>query len=228
MSRPNFHGLHRYATPRTPKQRGPQALQAHERIYKCECCNDTGVVQTWKLNKWAFPNEEPLNSSSTPVFCSQFRSCGDINMTVFAEDRDKREGESRIETLNLFNRPNSESTTIGLMIGRGQLKSLSSDQSRYIHDKVLEYRQQLSHGAGKKWVDECKARMARAIPMEAETGPQELTRICMSVEMPPEPQLEAPQSPSVEVSNPKDISYVLVGHTPAEADGPLTLEQNPF
>ena len=226
MKAPDFHGLHRYATPLRPKSKGPQAILPHERIYRCECCNDTGIVQVWKLNKWAFPNDAPLSISSTPVFCSQFRTCGNMNMTVFAAERDQKDGDSRTETLNLFTTPKGDSTFIGARIGQGQLQSLNSTQSRYIHDKVLEYRQQLSEGPGKAWVDEIKKRLRHAVPAGNEEG---LTKLCVAVDLPPEPDLGAPASPSVEVTSPKDLASVSIGCTPAEAENlPITLETNDF
>ena len=122
MPKPSFDGLHEYAKARKPRTKGPQAVLPHERLYRCECCNDTGIASIWKLNKWAFPNQPPLDTSSAPIFCAQFTTCGNITMQVFTDNREQEDGQSRTETLNLFTTPNNESTTIGKMIGRGQAK----------------------------------------------------------------------------------------------------------
>ena len=227
LNRPDFHGLHNYAKARTPKGRGPQAVLPHERLYRCECCNDTGIAQEWKLNKWAFPDEEPLDHNSTPIFCCQFQTCGDLTMTVFAADRDQTDGKSRTETMNLFNTPSGESTRTGTMLGQGRLKVLSQQQSRYIHNKVLEYRQQLSEGPGKEWVEEIKRRCRGAMPETAERGDGGLTKVCVEVELPVEPTFKGASAPVVEIASSRDFAAVSVGHTPAQPDGPLTLEQEP-
>lgn len=146
-------------------------------------------------------------------------------MQVFTDNREQEDGQSRTETLNLFTTPKNESTTIGNMIGRGQAKVLSKEQSRYIHDKVLEYRAQLAAGPGKAWVEQVKAACRNAIPVEQPRGTGGLTRVCVAVDLPPEPDFDAPP-PAVEVTAPKDLVSVGAGHTPAEAlDLPITLEE---
>ena len=228
MKAPTFHGLHGYATPRTPKTQGPQAVLPHERLYRCECCNDMGIVQEWKLNKWAFPTAAPLNHNSTPIFCGQFPTCGDSTLQVFAQSGDEKETQSRTATLNLFRCPNGESTRIGSMIGQGRLKALTTAQSEYIHNKVLEYRQQLSVGVGKAWIDDVKTACRGAMTTEEKAADGELTRLCVSVELPPEPFLEPYVPPAVAlVPDPKDFDTVLPPTNPPTQDSklPLTLDE---
>ena len=227
MSTPNFHGLHGYAKPRTPKTQGPQAIRPHERLYRCECCNDMGIVQEWKLNKWAWPTATPLNHNSTPVFCGQFPTCGDSTLQVFAQSGDEKETQSRTATLNLFRCPNGESTRIGSMIGQGQLKALTPAQSEYIHNKVLEYRQQLSVGVGKAWVEDVKAACRGAMATEEKAADGQLTRLCVAVDLPPEPEMEPYAPPAVAlVPDPKDFDVVLPAPIPAAQSKklPITLE----
>jgi len=227
MNAPTFYGLHSYAKPRTPKTQGPQAIPPHERLYRCECCNDTGIAQGWKLNKWAFPTSTPLNHNSTPIFCGQFPTCGDITLQVFAEAGDKKETQSRTETLNLFRSPGGEGTRIGTMIGQSRLQALSTNQSEYIHNKVLEYRQQLSVGAGKAWVDDVKdvCRAAMTTEHKADDG---IARLCVAVELPPEPLMEPYAPPTVALApDPKDFDTVLPPANPPTQDSklPLTLDE---
>ena len=227
MSAPTFHGLHGYAKPRTPKTQGPQAIRPHERLYRCECCNDTGIVQEWKLNKWAFPTSTPLDHNSTPIFCGHFPTCGDLTLQVFAEDRDKKEGESRTETANLFRASSGESTRIGSMIGQGRLKALTPAQSEYIHNKVLEYRQQLSVGVGKAWIEDVKAACRGAMTTEEKAADGQLARLCVAVDLPPEPEMDPYAPPAVALApDPKDFDVVLPAPIPATQSQklPLTLE----
>jgi hypothetical protein len=223
LSKPNFDGLHQYAKTKAPRAKGPQAVLPHERIYRCECCNDTGVAQVWKLNKWAFPNQPPLDTSSYPVFCCHFNTCGNVTMQVFTDNREQEDGQARTETLNLFNTPSNESTTIGKMIGRGQAKVLSHSQSKYIHDSVLDYRAKLAAGPGKAWVEQVKAACRNAMPTEQPRGTGGLTKVCVAVDLPPEPDFDAP--PAVEVTAPKDLISVGAGPTPPQPDGPITLDE---
>nr|BAR35319.1 hypothetical protein [uncultured Mediterranean phage uvMED] len=180
MNRPDFSTAYQYAKPRPAKLRGPQAIPPTERIYRCECCNDTGIVQTWKLNKWAFPDQLPLDSTSVPVFCMHFPSCGNLNVQVFTDDKEER----RTETLNLFNTPGHESTTIGSAIVRDQALALTNAQSKFIHDSVLAYRSELSRGKGLEYVEQCKAACRSALPATEERGSGGLTRVAAPISMP--------------------------------------------
>ena len=183
MNRSDFARVHRYAKPKTPKLRGPQGIPPTERIYKCECCNDTGIVQVWKLNRFCFPNSHPpLTSSSNPVFCGHLPSCGNVTMQVFTDDA--KDKESRTAELNLFNTPSKESTAIGKALGSGELMSLSTEQSRFVHDSVLEYRASLATPEGQAYVEAIKSACRRGIT-SGDTG--RLTPACTSVELPPEP-----------------------------------------
>jgi hypothetical protein len=224
MNAPTFHGLHGYAQPRTPKTQGPQAIRPHERLYRCECCNDTGIVQEWKLNKWAFPTATPLDHNSTPIFCGHFPTCGDLTLQVFAEDRDKKEGQTRTETANLFRALSGESTRIGSMIGQGRLKALTPSQSEYIHNKVLDYRQQLSVGVGKAWVEDVKTACRGAMTTEEKAADGQLTRLCVAVDLPPEPDMDPYAPPAVALTpDPKDFDIVLPAPIPATQSQKLAL-----
>ena len=227
MTAPTFQGLHSYAKPRIPKTQGPQAIRPHERLYRCECCNDMGIVQEWKLNKWAFPGRTPLDHNSTPIFCGQFPTCGDSTLQVFAQSGDEKETQSRTATLNLFRCPSGESTRIGSMIGQGRLKALTPAQSEYIHNKVLEYRQKLSVGAGKAWIEEVKTACRGAMTTEQQGG-DGLTRLCVAVDIPPEPDMDPYAPPAVALApDPKDFDTVLPpSDTPTQAPKlPLTLDE---
>ena len=146
-------------------------------------------------------------------------------MQVFTDTRDQDDGQSRTETLNLFSTPNNESTTIGKMIGRGQAKVLSREQSKYIHDSVLKYRAQLATGPGKAWVEKVKTACRTAIPAERPRGEGGLTRVCVQVDLPPEPDFDA-EPASVEITSPKDLPSMATGVTPAQRqDLPITLDE---
>ena len=152
-------------------------------------------------------------------------------MQVFTDSDE--DGAKRTETLNLFNRPGgAESTEIGRRIGHGQLHALSREQSKFIHDSVLKYRAQLAAGRGREWVEQVKAalRAANPIPSESTRGAGGLTRLCVGIDLPPEPDLDAPYPEAVEVTAPKDLACVTHGVTPAQQpDLPVTLEEpNPL
>ena len=168
-------------------------------------------------------------SHSTPIFCGHFPTCGDLTLQVFAEPGDKKETQSRTETVNLFRAPSGEGTRIGTMIGHGRLQALTTQQSQYIHNKVLEYRQQLSVGVGRAWVDENVKNACRgAMTTEEKVADGQLTRLCVAVDLPPEPDMEPYAPPAVAlVPDPKDFDTVLPpSNAPAQGNKlPITLDE---
>lgn len=200
MSRPNFDGISRHSRQRQPTLKSgiPQELPYGTRLFQCECCNDTGVVQAWKLNRWALaPGEEPLDSTmSLPVFCQLYPSCGNSTMQVFAGNRDNDESAERIAQVNLLKGNSSGESHVRDLIAKGKLKCLTAEQSRYIHNKVLEYRELLATtSAGQQYIAEVKAACREALPPEeAQRGTKRLMHIGQLLRppvMPPEPDWDA-------------------------------------
>ena len=211
MEKPSFHAITDYARVRNPKQIGPQEIPIGQREFKCECCNDSGVVQSWKLNRWALDvTDEPLDSiMSAPVLCTQFSSCGELEIQVFApKDADENSPRTTVRKL-------SDGETVGHKLANGSLKALNLAQSRYIHNKVLEFREMLSYTSqGRDYIAEVRAAARTAIPAQPQTGRlMHIGSILAGFEMPPEPQTDDRNTAAVEIINPRDFPP-----SPSEAD----------
>ena len=88
---------------------------------------------------------------------------------------------------------------------------LSKEQSKYIHDSVLEYRAQLSTGTGQAWVEQIKKACREALPVEKPVGNGSLKMFELSIDLPPEPDFDiALEKETVETRpDPKDFNEVL-------------------
>ncbi len=222
MQKPDFSSIVHHARVRSPQQIGPQEIAPGTRIYKCECCNDSGVVQSWKLNRWASNVlDEPLDPiMSLPVLCTQYRSCGELEIQVFAP-KDEDENSSRTTVKKL-----SDGETIGQMLAAGKMKALNASQSRYIHEKVLEYREMLTATEqGRTYVDAVRSAARDAIPAQ----PQErrLTHvgsILASFQMPPEPNFDDYHPEAVQAApDPRDLAQP--GSDIRRTEPPLQVER---
>lgn len=196
MQRPDFTGVIHHSRQREPHLKSgiPQALPPGIRIYRCECCNDTGIVQSWKLNRWAIsPSDQPLDSTtSLPVFCQQFASCGTTTQQVFAGLRDDDESAPRTVDKNLFKGNSNGDSHLRELIAKDQLMALTVQQSAYIHAKVLEYRQMLeSTPEGLQYIADVKTACREALPTaDAHSGIGGLSHIGLLLRvpnLPPEP-----------------------------------------
>lgn len=196
MDRPDFFGVVHHSRQREPHLKSgiPQALPPGTRLYRCECCNDTGVVQTWKLNRWAIaPSEQPLDSTtSLPVFCQQFASCGTTTQQVFAGNRDNDESAPRTVDANLLKGNSNGESQLRDRIARDLLKVLTPQQSAYIHAKVLEYRQMLEGTSeGLQYIADVKTACREGMPPDdAHRGISGLSHIGLLLrvpDLPPEP-----------------------------------------
>jgi len=216
MERPDFGGIVHHSRQREPRLKSgiPQEVPYGTRLYHCECCNDSGVVQAWKLNRWAIaPSDEPLNSTmSLPVFCQQFQSCGNAMQQVFAGDKDKDEAASRTVEVNLLKGNSNGDSQLRDRIAKGKLKVLSLEQSRYIHNKVLEYREQLAcTDHGRAYIADVKTACREALPpSDAHRSVGGLTHIGQMLripDLPAEPDWDDPSpAPRVEVTSPRDLA----------------------
>jgi hypothetical protein len=238
MNKPDFSAITRHSVQREPQLKSgiPQAIPYGTRIYSCECCNDTGVVQTWKLNRWALaPGDEPLNSTtSLPVFCQMLTSCGNATMQVFAGSRDNDESAPRITEVNLLRGNSNGDSCLREQIAKGKLKCLTPEQSRYIHNKVLEYRELLAcTEAGRQYVEDVKEACRKALPspeaQKTRLGNGRLMHIGELLrlpQLPEEPDWDAVTAQArVQPSNPRDFTPTQ-GATPAQPlDLPLTPEE---
>ena len=104
MDKPNFTSIIHHARVREAQLIGPQEPRPHctQRLYKCECCNDSGIVQSWKLNRWgktAFDADLDAVVASLPVLCNRLSTCGEVEIQVFA-DKDRDENAPRTRTQN--------------------------------------------------------------------------------------------------------------------------------
>ena len=206
-------------------QPSPQAIPFTDRLYTCECCNDTGVVQVWKLNRWAMPpGAEPLcPTSSLPVLCRHLPSCGNATQQVFAGNRDNDEGASRTAEVNLFKPNTAGESAIGRKIAYGDIKCLSVEQSRYLHNRVLQYRELLGVTAeGQQYIEDVKQACRVALPPpEAKRSSRRLMHIGILlgvVLMPDEPNWdEVRPDPAVQPVDPRDFASPL----PPSASSPL-------
>ena len=169
MDRPDFSGVVLHSRQREPHLKSgiPQALPPGSRIYTCECCNDTGVVQSWKLNRFALARiDHPLDSTtSLPVFCQQFASCGTTTQQVFAGNRDNDESAPRTVDTNLLKGNSNGDSQLRDRIAKGLLKVLTPQQSLFIHEKVLDYRWMLEGTSqGQQYVADIKTACREALP----------------------------------------------------------------
>lgn len=138
---PDFSGVLKKAHVKRigPEETVVRAVPQGKSIYRCYCCQDTGIVQTWKLEK--FTNSFGYNldpSMSIPVFCRRLLSCGDSTLQVYSGYRSENDEGTRTVSANLFTTPDGSNTTIGRMIAEGSLPYLTGEQSLYIHNKVME------------------------------------------------------------------------------------------
>ena len=205
MEKPNFDLIVNHARVRDPVAMGPQAVPHTKRLYKCECCNDTGVVQSWKLNRWALRvMDEPLDAiMSLPVLCTRYTTCGEVEIQVFA-DKDKDENAPRTARKNFINDP--KAVTIPELIKNKKIRILSYEQSQYIHDRVLEYRELLATTQeGQEYVDSVKAVLRAAVPEQKRQRLQHVSEVFAPAELPPEPELTAVHTERVQVVSPRDF-----------------------
>lgn len=140
MDRPDFSSVLRKSHVQRigPEQATVRSIPPGKLIYGCYCCQDTGVVQTWKLEKFTDSfgfNLDP--AMSIPVFCRRKISCGTTTLQVFSGYRSEEDEKTRTVDSNLFTRPDGTNTTIGDMIGQGLLPHLTREQSEYIHQMVI-------------------------------------------------------------------------------------------
>jgi hypothetical protein len=237
MQKPDFSAVVRHSVQRDSHLKAglPQAIPYGTRIYRCECCNDSGIVQSWKLNRWALgPDDQPLNSStSLPVFCQHFTSCGNQTQQVFAGSRDNDEAAERTAEVNLFKGNEAGESQVRGRIAAGALRCLSQEQSKYIHNKVLEYREMLAcTERGRQYVEEVKEACRGATPnydAPRNAGPGRLVHIgellCPPV-IPAEPDWGAPQAAQrVEVTDPRDFPTPAVD-SPAPTQ-PVSVTDDP-
>jgi hypothetical protein len=160
-------------------------------------------------------------------------SCGNATMQVFAGNRDNDESAERVAEVNLLKGNSSGESRLREQIASGKLKCLSPEQSRYIHSKVLEYRELLAcTEAGRQYVEDVKEACRKAVPPVEATETRlgngrlmhigEILRVAL---MPEEPDWdEVKASPRVQPADPRDFTPT-VGATPAQAlDLPLTPE----
>jgi hypothetical protein len=230
--KPDVSAVTRHSVQREPRLKSgiPQAIPYGTRIYSCECCNDTGIVQAWKLNRWAIgPTDEPLNSTtSLPVFCTMLTSCGDATLQVFA-DKDKDENASRTVEVNLLRGNSKGDSRLREQIAKGKLRTLTPEQSRFLHNKVLEYRELLAcTERGRQYVEDVKQACRDALPppeaKETRLGNGRLMHIGELLrlpQMPEEPDWDAVTVEArVQPSNPRDFTPTE-GTTPAQ---PVDLE----
>ena len=220
MNRPDFSAITRHSVQRESRLKTgiPQSIPYGTRIFRCECCNDTGVVQAWKLNRWAVGPCEPQldGNTSLPVFCQMLTSCGNTTMQVFAGNRDNDEAGERIAEVNLLKGNAAGESNLRGYIASGQLKCLSMEQSRYLHNKVLEYRELLACTApGRQYVEDVKEACRQAAPSEevikTRLGNGRLMHvgeILRSVTLPTEPDWDAPTPVPVvvQISEPRDFT----------------------
>lgn len=202
-------------------QPSPQAIPYTERTFTCECCNDTGVVQVWKLNRWALRlGSEPLcPTTSLPVLCRHFPSCGNATQQVFAGSRDTDEGASRTAEVNLFNTNSAGESAIGRKIAFGDVKCLSVEQSRYLHNRVLQYRELLgATSEGQQYIEDVKQACRVAMPPpEAQRGTKRLMHIgnlLGVVQFPDEPDWDVVRpDPAVQPVHPRDFDAAMPPRT---------------
>ncbi|WP_438983919.1 hypothetical protein [Vulcanococcus sp.] len=203
MDRPDFTGVVHHSRQREPHLKNgiPQGLPPGSRIYTCECCNDTGVVQSWKLNRFALAtSDQPLDSTtSLPVFCQQFASCGNTTQQVFAGNRDNDESAPRTMDTNLLKGNSNGDSQLRDRIAKGLIKVLTPQQSRFIHEKVLEHRAMLEGTSqGLQYIADVKTACREALPPpEAHRGVRGLSHIGLLLRvpvLPPEPGQQPAQS----------------------------------
>ena len=201
MQKPNFDSIVSHARVREARATGPQAIPHNQRIFKCECCNDSGVVQAWKLNRWAKRvMDEPLDAiMSLPVLCTRYNTCGEVEIQVFA-DKDRDENAPRTSKRNFV-----EGDKIGDLIKHRKVRVLSYEQSQYIHDRVLEYRELLATTEqGQQYVEGVKTALRDSIPEKTRPRLHHISEIFSPALLPDEPDLTAPER--VEVVSPRDFT----------------------
>ena len=227
MLKPDFSIVGRRAQPRSPlfQQNQPNAIPPDQRIFTCECCNDSGVVQSWKLAKFATDAfGDRLDAiMSAPVFCHLFDTCGSYKTQVFEDHHQKKfsdQDTERVAERSLFHKADDRggsgrfNTTIGEAVATRKAVYLTPEQSRYIHDSVLAYRATLANTEhGRQWVEQVKEAARNAAPANTTTRtPGKLTpigAICIPFQMPAEPDWNEPRNepPVVQAGpDPRDLA----------------------
>ena len=131
--------------------------------YRCQCCNDSGIVEPWKLNA-AWPDHFPLVDvgMAPPVFCRRFKSrgrddkriCGDYMAQIYVDNRDKEkfsEGQEPHKRMNRFENkellrlfdqePNFSDDQIGADSRMQFLMCLTEVESTFVDKKIYAMRQ---------------------------------------------------------------------------------------
>lgn len=141
MQNPNdlFSDVKRYKSPlqKIFEAGSRNTIPWNERIFKCECCNDTGIVQAWKLAEFVpeIFGEGTGFDHTYPVFCRQFDTCGEYHAYV-ANSEEKVKG-------NLFTTPDRSPTTLFETVRSGAHTLLNQQQSAFIQLKVLQLRKEI-------------------------------------------------------------------------------------
>lgn len=160
MNKPNFSEIISHArTKRIHQAVGVrQEVAKGETIFRCECCNDTGIVQSWKIERFIVGERDDRLDPvmSIPIFCGRLPECGNVTMQVYSGIRDDKEDNQRTETLSLYSTPGKENTYIAAGIASGRFRALTLEQSTYIHNAVIEYRNKLWTDEGQDYVAEVR------------------------------------------------------------------------
>ena len=134
-----FKGVKKYRSPiqKIFEAGSSNTIPWNKRIFKCECCNDTGIAQAWKLAKFV-PDVfgDSIGFDHTyPVFCRQFGTCGEYYAYI-ADSDEKVKG-------SLFTTPKREPTLLFETIRSGAHTLLTQQQSAFIQRKVLKLRKEI-------------------------------------------------------------------------------------
>ena len=136
-----FKGVKKYRSPiqKIFEAGSRNTIPWNERIFNCECCNDTGIAQAWKLAKFVpevFGRETGFDHTY-PVFCRQFGTCGEYHAYI-ADSDEKVKG-------SLFTTSKREPTFLFETIRSGAHTLLTQQQSAFIQRKVLELRKEIGN-----------------------------------------------------------------------------------
>jgi len=194
--------LRDYARTRKPifQEGKPTKVPEGASLHNCECCQDTGVVEPWKLKRFMpeiFGDVDIDPLMSLPVFCDRLPTCGDREQAVWVDpkNQDEDKNDTRLRNLNLYSAGDGSSSYVIQLMHEGKLLKLDKDESDRIHAGVLEYRAQLFTPEGRAYIDEIAKRAKEALPdpnifKGTNTGQRKfhpIGALCVPFEMPPEP-----------------------------------------
>ena len=169
------------------KKSGPKEIDSRHRIFKCECCNDTGMVQAWKINKFCRPVKKKKYDGNIPVYCEHYTTCGHYTIQTYSKDENTPGQEV---TASLFMDAKGNNTLIGRQLARNEGVVLSREASLALHNAVINDRIWLAETAiGAEYCMEVRRRAREETSHKKNCGSLiHISQMLGTFDMPEEPE----------------------------------------